>query len=355
MHRRSFLVHCGLAAAGTVFLPVLVPSAAGLQAADLLSAQSSAQLTGSDRQLLRLLSAYGSDVYFWGGQVFTRATGIGQKDGTTHLLVRVADYSQLMAFLHSDAEKTLGTVRATSNTLNFTYQGTAYTVTNEGAEGFTKAISGGGVSRQHLSDGDVALFAHESVLYHPSTDTLSDPNLLLKKHSIDLAETPTGGLRAQFQTLVHGWLESRSTGLKLGKKFTTFQDELLASVPTDKAAEKVAKSLLANISLLAASFDVDALRPLLTSPLVSASLKAALGLDAETVLADVAKLRGELASGDYTDAALWLAGLLGPQIKDGTLGEWLDLMTGDAATTGATKAALPGARRLLGQMASGVR
>ena len=105
--------------------------------------------------------------------------------------------------------------------------------------------------------------------------------------------------------------------------------------------------LLENISALAASFDVDSLRPLLTSPLVSACLQTVLGLSADEVLAAVEKLRTELASGDYTDAALWLATLLSTQIQDGSVGEWLDLLSGDSATNAATRAALVDARQLV--------
>lgn len=346
MHRRHFLTRCGLAAAGAALLPTLVPSGVGLHAADAVVAASSSQLTGSDRALLRLLSAYSGDVYFWGSQVFTRATGAARQGEATHLLARVGDYGRLVAFLRSDAEKKLGRVYVDGNTLSFTYKGANYAVTNADSENFARAAAGSGVSRWHVGDGDVALFTHEALLYHPATDSLNDPHLALKKNHIDLAETPTGGLKSRFQTLVHGWLESKRTGLKLGKRFDAFQDDLLAAEPTDKAAAKVVQALLANISMLAASFDVDALRPLLTSPLVSTSLEKELGLDAEDVLAKLEALRADLANHDYSDAALWLATLLGPHLTDGSLGDWLDLLTGDSATDAATRTALQGARKL---------
>lgn len=355
MHRRSFLVRCGAAAVGTALLPVLTPLAPSLLASDLSATAGTAQLTPADRKVLRLLSAYGTDVYFWGGSVFANATGLPVKDGTTHLLVQVLDYGRLVAFLRSDAEKTLGKVRVTDSTLSFTFQGTPYTVTNEGAEGFAKAAAGGGVSRRRVSDGEVALFTYQTLLYHPATDMVSDPHLLLKKHRVELAEEPKGGLQARLQTLVDGWLASQRYGLKMGKKFTAFQDDLLASVPTDKAAGKVVKALLENISALAGAFDVESLRPLLTSPLVSASLQSELGLDADEVLAKVETLRADLANGDYTDAALWLATLLGSRLTDASPDGWLELLSGDETTDAATKAALPAARRLVKKTVAGSR
>ena len=81
--------------------------------------------------------------------------------------------------------------------------------------------------------------------------------------------------------------------------------------------------------------------------LVSASLQSELGLSADQVLADVEKLREELASGDYSDATLWLTTLLGSQIKDGTASVWLDNLSADDVTHAATRAALKSAQRLV--------
>ena len=336
---------------GTALLPALAPLAAPLHAADLSAVARTARITAADRTLLRLLSVYGSDVYFWGDSVFASATGLPIQDGATHLLVQVLDYDRLVAFFGSDAEKTLGMVRVAESTLNFTFQGTAYTVTNAGAEDFARAVAGGGVTRRHVSDGDVALFTYQTLLYHPSTDSFNDPHFLLKKHRIELAEEPKGGLKARFQTLLDGWIAAQSHGLKLGKKFTAFQDELLASAPQGQAAKKVVKALLENIATLAGAFDVEALRPLLTSPLVSTSLQSELGLNAAEVLAMVEALRAELSSGDFPDTAIWLATLL----QGNDLGDWLELLTGDDTMDAATKAALPAARRLAERAAKGTR
>lgn len=346
MHRRSFLARCSLAAAGATLSTRLFPVVGSAQAARLSTGPVTVPLTDSDRALLQLLSAYSSNVSLCGGGVFTRATGTVPQNGATQLLASVTDYSLLVAFLRSDAEKSLGTVYASSNTLSFSFEGTAYVVTNRDANAAVAAASAASLPPP-TTEAAAAPFTHEALAYHPATNTLSDPYAVLKKHRIDLAETPTGGLKARFQTLVHGWLESAQYGLKLGKNFQTFQTDLLASQPTAKAAKKVVQALLENISALAASFDVDALRPLLTSPLVSASLQSVLGLNADEVLAAVEKLRTELASGDYTDAALWLATLLGSQLQDGTASEWLDLLSGDNAASSATLAALKHARRLV--------
>ena len=340
MHRRNFLVHCGLAAAGTLFLPLVSPAGGQLRAANLL-AGNSAQVTAGDRVLLGLLSAYGTDAYFWGGGVFARATGL-KDNGATNLLVRVDDLGKLVAFLRSDSPRGLGKIRSAGNSLSFTFRGTAYTVTNADPAEFGRAVSGGGVGRT-----DAAVFTSQTLLYHPATDTLSDPQFALRTRSLELATEPTGGVKARFQTVLDGWLEAHQHGLKLGRKFAAFQDDLLASEPTAKAARKVVTTLLKNISALAAAFDLDALKPLLLSPLVSGSLESELGVTGQEVLDDLTTLLAELAADDYSDAALWLATLLGPQIKDGTAGEWLDLLTGDANADTANKAALAAATRLV--------
>lgn len=344
MHRRPFLIHCGFAAAGALLLPVLAAPDALAQTVAVSGAAT--QVTAGDRTLLRLLSAYGTDAYFWGNGVLTRATGV-PATGTINLLVRVDDYSRLVAFLRSEPLKRLGRIRVQGNTLSFTFQGTAYTVTNEDAASFTRAVAGGGVTRSRTAEAGVGVFSHQTLLYHPATDVLSDPNLVLTSRKVDLVSAPTGGIKAKVQTLVDGWLEAKQHGLKLGKKFRAFQDDLLAAQPTEKAAHKIVLVLLENLAELATHFNVDDLRPLLTSPLVSAALQSELGLDAETVLADVEKLRGEVASGDYSDAALFLATLLGSQIKDGTASAWLEHLSADDSAHAATRAALTGAERLV--------
>lgn len=328
-------------AAGGALSSGLFPVAGSLEAAlrPTRPGPITAPLSDSDRAVLQILSAYSSDVSFWGGGVFARIAGTAPQDGTIQVAATVTDYQLLTAFWRSEAENSLGVVYVLGNTLSFTLGGTAYTVTNRDPKTAAAAAS--------ADEGSAAGFTHEALAYYPATNTLSDPYGVLEKRRIDLKGAPMGGVKASFQTLVRGWLESARYGLKLGRKFKAFQAQLLASQPTNKAAKKVVQALLENISPLAAAFDVDALRPLLTSPLVDASLQRVLGLSADEALAAVARLRAEFTSGDYPDAALWLATLLGPQIQDGTASEWIGLLSGDQATKVAAHAALVDAARLV--------
>ena len=342
--RRNFLSRCGLAAAGGLLLaPLAAPftSSAAVEGAR-------QPLSHADRVLLRTLSGYSGDAYLWGGQAFARATGLAKEGKTTHLLLLVKDYNGLMAFLTSPAMKRFGTVRAAGNTLSFTFRGTSYTVTNNGPDDFYRIISGLGSPTKELRDAAaVSPFAHENVLYHPATGTYIDPYLALKKHSVELAKAPTGGAKAQFRTLVSGWLEAGQYDLPLGKSFEKFQSALLASMPTEQAAKHIAEAWMENIVALSAAYDVASLRPLLLSPLVSSSLESVFGLDAAAAADAVEKLRADPSAREYSDASIWLAVLMAPEIKDGTVGEWI---TGeDATTTAASQAALTGALRLIGE------
>lgn len=342
MHRRSFLVRCGLAAAGATFSSGLLPGVDNLRAASLLPIRPVA-LSDADRAVLQLLSAYSSSVSLVGGGVLTRATGLAPRDGATQVVAIVRDYPALTSFWRSDAENALGLVRVDGNNLSFSLAGAAYSVTNRDPK--TAAAADAGVA---------GAFAHEALAYDPATNTLGDPYDVLTKQRIELTQAPAGGIKAGFQTLLQGWLESARYGLKLGRKFKAFQAELLAAVPTDKAAKKVVQALVENISPLAASFDVKSLRVLLTSPLVDASLRNVLGRSGAEVLAAVAGLRAQFPGADYPDAALWLATLLSAQIKDGSDSKWVDVLSGDPSAGAATQAALAGARRLvLGDRAAG--
>lgn len=351
MNRRSFLNRCGLAAVGTTLLPGLIPASSCLGAATLPRPLPLPQLTETDRKLLGLLSAYSAGVSFWGSQVFARAVGIASPVGTpTQLRVQVASVDALVTFLRSDSEKVLKEVHSADNLLGFQFMDTAYAVTNLIPDNSASLMTTNAVSLRRVANGDPATaapLAHETLVYDPTTDRLSDPQAALGKRRVDFAAQPAGGLPTQFRALLHGWLESQRYGLKLGKQFKAFQDELLATTPTVKSVKKVVRALLENIPTLAAAFDVEALRPLFTSPLISASLQQTLGLDVEDVLAEVEKLRAELASGDYADAALWLVALLRAQLQDGTAGQWLDLLSGDNATDAVNFAAFSSAQTLV--------
>ncbi len=302
-------------------------------------------MTSGDRVLLRMLSAYSADAYFWGSQVFARATGVQATDGATNLLVRVDDHSRLVAFLRSDAVKTLGRITVANNTLSFRYAGAAYTVTNESADGFNRAVAAGGVTRDHLTG--TGVFAHQTMLYHPATDTLRDPHFASAGKHLDLVEKPTGGTPARMQTLLQGWREARQQNLDFGASFTSFQQKLLDSQPTAKAASSVVLSLLGSLPELAGMYDPDELGSLLRSPLISASLRATLDLDADQTVAAVKALRDDPSLASYPDAALWLATLLPSQIEAGMAEEWLASSADDVSASAACRAALPLATQLV--------
>ena len=344
MRRRTFIHRCSMLAAGTIFATTLTAPHSSLIAAG-VSAQSATQMTKSDRALLRMLSAYTTDAYFWGSQVFARATGVRASSGTTNLLVQVGDYSRLVAFLRSEQVKPLGKISVVKNTLSFTYQGAAYTVTNEDADGFSRAVAGGGVARDHMTA--IGTFAHQRMLYHPATDQLSDPHLAVENNRLDLVEMPAGGLKTRVQTLLQGWLEARRQSLDFGASFDAFQSDLLNIQPTKKAASQVALPLLGHLSELAGMYNVDELGSLLLTPLVSASLQDALGLDAGQIVAEAKVLRADAATASYPDAAIWLATLLPSQIEAGVADEWLNSTDDDAAANAATRAALPLAKQLV--------
>ena len=335
--RRNFLSRCGLAATGGLLLAPLASLEAATAPAHLMS--------GSDRALLRLLQAYSGDVYFWGGNVFARATGLARESGATHLLVLVKDYPALYGFLGSSTLKSLGKVFASGNTLSFTFHGTPYSITNNSPAEFGGIVAG--MSGPTVRDAEtLAVFAHQNVLYHPATDTVIDPYLALKKRSVELVRTPAGGLKSQFETLVQGWLEAKKSGLPLGKSFDEFQSALLASETTPQAADRIARAWMENIAALAAVYDVASLRPLLLSPLVSSSLQSIFHLDAEAAADEVQKLRAAQPATEVSDASIWLAVLLAPEIKDGTASEWTG--NDDDDDDAASQAALAVARQLVG-------
>lgn len=330
-----------MAAVGSLLLPL--NPATCLQAA----APETRFLTSGDRAVLRTLAAYGADVYLSGGSIFARAAGLAKTTGPVNVLVLVRDYRKLDAFLRSPALKELGKIWASGNTLSFTYRGTDYVVTNQGAADFYQTVSrmpassAAGDKQAEL----VSLLNFQNLLYHPATDTVLDPGLSLESRKIELAGQPAGSLKTQFQTLVEGWLAAKRYDLPLGESFLEFQSTLLAFAPTPKAAESVARVLTRNLTALALLYDVEGLRPLLSSRLVAGSLKGVFGLDAGAAIQKVIGLREDAAHRACPDASLWLAVLFSPEITDGTIGKWLENAegSGDAAS----RKALEEARRLV--------
>lgn len=317
--RRDFVTRCGLAAIGGLLLPSLV-SSVSLQAA----VPANRFLTAGDQTVLKLLSKYGADTYLHGSSVFARAAGVAATGDPVEVLVLVNDYEKLFAFLHSAAIKRLGVVRADGNRLNFRFRGTAYTVTNAGADDFRQTVANLSSTAAGASGTTVAAaFTYQTLLYHPSTDAVLDPALSLKKQRIELAAQPTGDLKSQFQTVLQGWLAAKQYGLPFGKMFKKFQRALLTSETTPAAAQQVAQAFVQNITALSSAYDAASLRTLLLSPLVAGSLNTVLHVNAEAVADRVEALRSTTAA-DTSDAAIWLAVLLAPQLKDGTAGQWIN-------------------------------
>jgi hypothetical protein len=164
-----------------------------------------------------------------------------------------------------------------------------------------------------------AAFAHGTLAFDPVHGAVSDP--LGAAGATTLRVIGRGrSLAEAFDVVLRGLIESRRLSLAPDEDFKRFQARVLgANVSRPALARAVSRSLLSRLATWSSLAPADELARVIGSPLVASSVRAALGVDAITVV------RNALAAGG--SAAAWLASLLGPNLKQhaarGVVGGWL--------------------------------
>lgn len=263
-------------------------------------------ILATDRAVLSFASTYAQAPIFLGGGVLGRLKG-GTRPSLT-VLLRVDDLATMSRALESIPFKA---VYAEGDTLSFDVCGVAYRLENLPTAEYQSRLVG-------LGRRSAASFAHDAVSFDVGQKRLSDPHGSMSGATARLQRvTAAMGLVRQTSQLLRGWVESARFGLVPDAEFNAFRRQTLdQAVTSPEDASSVGQRVLGAMAPLALSAGTEAVGELVGSRLAASSLLLQTGQTAKTVESRYQKLRRNASPADVSDAALWLASVLGPAWRD---------------------------------------
>ena len=300
--RRSFLRVGSVLVCGSVLRPQAL-FAFGEKTPGILS------FDAAELHLLDFVSSYSSVVRLIGASVLGRmhpdsACGM-------HVLAQVTDFARLAEALPRAPFKNIFTK---GNALSFSSSGSADVIENLSAGDFRTRLA-------QLSAKDNVVFAHDAIVYDPIEKTLDDPLGGLSAGELKLINRPTK-TPAALEVAMRGTGDARSAALPEGAGFAKWKAELVRAMAHSKAAQPIAAAFVRQLPAFAALAGTEDVKSAIGTPLVSSSIKAALGLSSRIVIAEFDRVRAIFGQ-SYSDGAVWLYVVLGKQVKKDTRG-WID-------------------------------
>lgn len=300
--RRSFLRVGSLLVCGSVLRPGSL-FALGEKTPGILS------FDAAELHLLDFVASYSSTVRLVGASVLGRmhpdsACGM-------HVLVQVTDFARLAeAILRAPFQN----FYAKGNSISFSSQGSGDVIENLSPGDF-------GTRLAQLSAKENLVFAHDAIVYDPIAKTLDDPLGGLSAGELKLINPPTK-TPAALAVAMRGTGDARAAELPEGEGFAKWKAQLVKSVAHPKAAQPIAAAFVRQLPAFAALAGTEDVKSAVATPLISSSIKAALGLNARSVVSEFDRVR-EIFGQSYSDGAVWLYVVLGKQLKKDTRG-WID-------------------------------
>jgi hypothetical protein len=303
-NRRSFLRVGSLLVCGSFLRP------RGLFA---LGAEKSPAVLSFNAEELRLLdfvASYSSVVRIVGASVLGRMRP-GSSCGL-RLLVQVSDFRALAAALPNAPFKN---IFSKENSISFSLLGSANVIENLAPEDFAARIAA-------LTTKENLLFAHDAIVYDPIGKALDDPFGALVAGELKLMHPPTK-TPAALEVAMRGTGDARAAELPEGESFAHWKAQLVKLTAHPKAAYPIANAFVRSLPAFAALAGSDEVKSALATPLISSSVKAALGISANSVIAEFDRLRAIFGQ-SYRDNAIWLVALLQKQFETNAR-EWITI------------------------------
>ncbi len=268
----------------------------------------------AEEAVLDFVRQYSSRVRFVGLGVLLKLRGAETREA--HLLVEMSDSAAFDAALAGPTP--FGGAYSAGNTLSFVRDDIEFTVENLLPAAFDQRLT-------ELATLKRIAFAHDALIYDPAARQLVDPFGAQKGTTLNLVNTTLAG-GAAIGAAVRGQLESGRSGMKPGSVFANWQTRNLGLGANAGTAQALVETFLGKLATIAERTTPDAIQALLRSRALSSALLRVLGVKVVEVIAEFDRLRAEL-SGEFSNAALWLAVLLGPEIEseaaDGAATTWL--------------------------------
>jgi hypothetical protein len=267
-------------------------------------------LSLTDQIVLSWVRAYASAVRLAGSSV------VGKLRGTnfpaTHLLARTENPALCSAELTDRLALEGVKVYAQGNALKFTLQETEYTIEMLVPAAFVAALAARGARA-------TTNLATDGVTWDPATRTLSDPFHGTGVKTLKLVNPGADGV-AIFVTLLRSLAEADAANVQPDVSFTAYGRRVLSRtvlVPAEAAA--ISRALIQRLPEIADRRPPAEVAALLQTTLVASSLALDLRLVASAVVAQFSVLRAQVPA-TVSDAGVWLAVLLAPQLGLGTAG-----------------------------------
>jgi hypothetical protein len=300
--RRSFLRVGSLLLCGSVLRPQSI-FALGENTPGVLS------FDATELKLIEFVSSYSSVVRMTGASVlghFRPESGSGLR-----LLVQVTDFFKLSeAYLRAPVTR----FSTNGNSMSFVAQGSGHVVENLSETEFAVRLNALG-SKENLA------FAHDALSYNPIAKQLDDPQGAMSAGELKLVNRPTKTPEA-LAVAMRGTADARAAAVPEGEDFAKWKAQLVKSTVTTKAAYPIAAAFVRGLPAFAVLAGSDDVKSALATPLISSSMKPALGMTANQAIGEFDRVRGIFGQ-SYSDAGVWLYVVLGKQVKKDTRG-WID-------------------------------
>ena len=298
-------------------------------------------LSAAEEAVLAFVTPYSSRLRLVGLGVLLKLRGAETR--AAHLLVEVSASAAFDAALAGPTP--FGGAYSEGNALFFVRDDLEFTVENLLPEAFAQRLT-------ELVTLKSIAFAQDALIYDPTTRDVTDPFGAEKSRTLKMVNATIAG-GAAVGVAMRGRIESGRLGMSQGGVFALWQARNLGLGANAKTAPALVEVFLSKLATIAEAITPDAMKALLRSRALSSALLRVLGIKVADVIAEFDRLRAEI-SGEFSNAALWLALLLGPEIEseaaDGAATTWLqrgtrfDVLRSRAALSGAKQLVAAGSR-----------
>ena len=294
-NRRNFLRLGSLIACGTAF------GGPSLIAAVPRKLTGGLPLVDGDEAVLAFVRSYSGNFRIIGASVLGRIRTSGLR--ALHIIAEVNDADRMVAVL---AGAPFHGIYTENNTMTFALADVDVTIENLLPDVFAARLA-------TMAKRSGNAFAHDALSYNPETQELSDP-FGTRSSSLKIVNKTFGG-PAALAVALRGQLEARQLGLAQGEDFAGWKGRVLRAIARPADARNHAENFLQHLASLADKLPPGGVEALLRSRLIATALKQVFGINVTEAIAAFKALRA--ASGaDTTDAAIWLAVLIRPEISN---------------------------------------
>ncbi|MFL6520925.1 MAG: hypothetical protein ACJ8NS_11940 [Chthoniobacterales bacterium] len=263
----------------------------------------------TELKLLDFVSSYSSTVRLTGASVLSHFHP--ESNAGLRVLVQVTDFVKAAdALLRTPFKK----FYAKENSVSFVAQNGGHVIENLSAGDFSQRLA-------QLSGKDNVVFAHDALSYDPIAKQLDDPLGALTAKELKLVNRPAKTPEA-LTVAMRGTGDARAARVSEGADFANWKAQLVKSTATSKASYPIAAAFVRQLPAFAALAGSDDVKSALGTPLISSSIKPALGMTAKQAIGEFDRVRAIFGQ-SYSDAGVWLYVVLGKQVKKDTRG-WID-------------------------------